>query len=199
MREPIKDRIQTITAKERIEGLEFSVNRLIEAQGLAVDKIREIEELQGRIIQNFQAMINLMERGEKVSGKSINQEVVDKEVEFLKAEVDELKKRGEVVPEDLTLSESFVILQEIAATEGPEVVINPRIQFLVSAVNDANLQARLIGKKVGDIVAFKPESNLKIIEIYKVVKVEETDGTSKVATTEEQTRTPEETKTEAQV
>jgi hypothetical protein len=126
--------------------------------------------------EKVNAMVTLLSLGQEVNDSNLDKVVEQKRVEEMKKKVSELLESGSLKKAEEVSKKSFLVVREINTETG--AVINPRLQFVVSILNEESL-GKLLGKKAGDSVKFVEDNpaSIEIEEIYDVVMKDEKNET----------------------
>ncbi len=157
-----------MTAAQRLLGLEQSVSALDQALYNQAQQLSMIRDALSMLNEKVNAMITLSSLGQSFSDAAIDQVIEQKRVEDMKKKVDSLLEAGSLQKAEEVSNKSFLVVREMNGETGN--VINPRLQFAVSILNQESL-TKLLGKKAGDSVKFAEENPaiVEIEEIYDVV------------------------------
>lgn len=157
------ERIQQLTATQRLEKLENAIVETIEAAQFLVQENSKLKA----VIEDLEAKIEAIIKVQQIDAQ-VNEFIVNKNEQDLKDRVSALVEKGEIEPCETIGPETFVVALE-KNDEG--TITNPRIQFSMITVSDADLKVELIGKKTGDVFKYKT-ANVEILETYNQVKKE---------------------------
>jgi hypothetical protein len=158
---------QQLTAAQRLIGLEQSVATLDQALYNQTKQLSMMRDALSLLHEKVNAMILLMSLGHTVTDQAIDQVIEQKRIEDMKKKVEDLLAAGSLEKAEEVSKKSFLVVREMNSETG--TVINPRLQFAVSILNQESIQ-KLIGKKVGDSVKFV-EDNPAVIEIEEIYNV----------------------------
>jgi hypothetical protein len=160
---------KSLTAAQRIEVLEKTVQtlrKMIEVMATEMDKI---QQSQIAIAQRLDATLKVATEGE-LSEKNVDTFIVDQEVRKLKAQIDVLVSQGVFIPSETVEESSFVVGRELDK-EGN--VSSPRTQAPVASLPE-EVKEKLIGSKVGDLVTFSEDKlSFQVDEIFSIVMPEQ--------------------------
>jgi hypothetical protein len=158
---------QQLTAAQRLIGLEQSVATLDQALYNQTKQLSMMRDALSLLHEKVNAMILLMSLGHTVTDEAIDQVIEQKRIEDMKKKVEDLLAAGSLEKAEEVSKKSFLVVREMNSETG--TVINPRLQFAVSILNQESIQ-KLIGKKVGDSIKFV-EDNPAVIEIEEIYNV----------------------------
>lgn len=171
------------TATERLEDLEKVVTVLYQAasqnKSLIESLLENFQKTQGenalikdtlRILnKKLEAVIQVATPETGVTPESVSNLLTKMNVEDLTNQVAQYVTNGQIAVSDTVAANSFLVCEEYDA-DGK--LVNPRIQFRMDS-QDANTNAALTGKKVGETVSFgENKFAAKILEIYALVTPE---------------------------
>lgn len=177
-----------LNSKDRLDALEATVNALQTAlmeiaeanQTLTLQIASVTMNLNNSIKRNntlrseLRAMIEIVSSGETLNIQAINQKIVEANVAELTKRLELLKENNLLLPTDDIQADSFVVAKQ---TGKNGEIINARMQFLVSTM-DEEIQMKILSKKAGETVIFgEDEPDLYIMEVYKTVVAPEDLGT----------------------
>jgi sarcosine oxidase gamma subunit len=157
------EKIQQLTATQRLETLERALGETIDAAQFLLQENAKLKAALVELSLKTDAIIETQVIGEQVSDFITKANEKD-----LKDRVQKLLDKNEIEACESVGPESFVVAVE--KNEQGEVT-NPRIQFSMIEVSDAELKVGLIGKKAGEVLSYKT-SIVEILEIYNQVKKE---------------------------
>jgi hypothetical protein len=177
-----------LSSKERLDNLEATVKSLQTAlqeiaeanQTLALQLASVTMNLNNSIKRNnvlrseLRAMIEIVSSGEKLDAKAISDKVIAANVEELKKRLETLKKNKLIEKAEDIQADGFVVAMQ---TDKDGNVVNARMQFLVSDMDD-EIQSKILSKRAGETVIFGGEEpDLYIMEVYKTVNPENLENT----------------------
>lgn len=162
--EKTQGRVQNLTASQRLENLEYVAEQFLGANQTLVNGYSQLRSELQALKEMFVCSMELAEEGMIGSMDNIQKRLVDKSVKKLEESVKTSIEKGELVQCEEVQELSFVVCQEY--NESKELV-NPRIQFSLSNVQDEKLKADMLGKKIGESIQVLDSSNtLQLLEIY---------------------------------
>lgn len=156
-------------ATERLEDLETTLNQVIQhiqpLEQMAKELMGAKEAL--KLLNNkLDATVKAVNEGGQVTEDRLNDLMIQNNVRDLTAKVTSMVTSGLLVSTDTVGKESFVVINE-ADPSGK--VVNPRMQFLVSTLQDEGLKAKLDGAKAGsNILVGDQGASINILEAYNV-------------------------------
>jgi len=155
---------KALTASQRLDGLEAAqhlLDRTVSENAATVEGVVKAITLLSTKLEATRRILG-------VSDESLAAMIQTLDLEDLKDRIDDLLKKGVIVPsEEVQAATSFLVIRELDP-EGKEV-IHQRKQFPMFN-QDAEVKKALAGKKAGDIVKIYEGKNLvEIVEVYEVV------------------------------
>jgi hypothetical protein len=183
-----------MTAAQRLLGLEQSVGALDQTLYNQAQQLSMVRDALTLLNEKVNAMVTLMSLNQPVNDSAIDQVIEQKRIEDMKKKVEDLVKSGSLEKAEEVSKKSFLVVREMNSETG--AVINPRLQFAVSILNQESLE-KLLGKKAGDSVKFV-ENNPAVIEIEEVYNVVIKDVEMVANQSPEETATQEVTAEQAQ-
>lgn len=155
------------TASQRIDELEQA---LMSLYGTADNMARDLSMAKEAIKllgNKLDSVVKAISRGENITDEVISKIMVENNVEELKQKTNNLVGKGMLeVSEEVTLT-SFVVGREI---NEDGIVMNPRMQFVLSTIN-SEVQKKFLGAKVGQLIEVQEGKwQFEIIEIYNIVE-----------------------------
>lgn len=158
---------KNLTAAQRLEGLEASFALLDQSVGNLTMNLQTSINALTLISKKLEAIVRLGNAGQQITSKSVANEIIQMNVEDLQERVEDLKAKGVTEPAEVVAENSFVIGRELLP-ESKEVS-TPRIQFPMFGLKPER-KAKLLGKKIGDIIQLEEGRNLlEITELYNIV------------------------------
>ena len=169
---------KTLTAVQRIEGVEQALSLLDQQVGNLTTNLQMTINAVTLLSKKVEAMINLGNSGKALNSANIAAELVSINIQELKSKVDDLKERKMAVEATVVEENSFLVGREL----DPETkeIASERIQFPLFGLKQ-EIKDKLIGKKVGDILLLDEGRNLlEITELYNIVipQLSESDSSS---------------------
>jgi len=157
------------TASERLEDLEKTLGQVIQAiqplQPLANDFLGFREAL--KLLNNkLDAVVKSINAGGPITDDGLSKLMVENNAKELADKVANMVTQGLLAPSDTVTKDSFVVVNE---TDPSGTVVNPRMQFLLSALQNEEIRAKLEGAKVGSgIVVNENGASITVLETYDV-------------------------------
>jgi len=166
---PKAEKPAVVTAAQRIEKLEKSVDQLTQIAHYLNEKITALISANEAINKKMDAIVDVSEKledGEKVNKKVVEEYLVNQKMLDLKNKVDLLIESGVLIPtEYIDNDEIFVVGKEISK-DGE--IVSPRTQATVSSLNP-EIKAAFMSKKVGDLIEFSEDKlSFMVDEIYAI-------------------------------
>jgi hypothetical protein len=165
-----------MTAAQRLLRLEEAVSIMDQLAYNQANQLSMVRDALTLLNEKVNAMVTLLSLGQEVNDSNLDKVVEQKRVEDMKKKVSELLESGSLKKAEEVSKKSFLVVREINTETG--AVINPRLQFVVSILNEESL-GKLLGKKAGDSVKFVEDNpaSIEIEEIYDVVMKDEKNET----------------------
>jgi hypothetical protein len=165
-----------MTAAQRLLRLEEAVSIMDQLAYNQANQLSMVRDALTLLNEKVNAMVTLLSLGQEVNDSNLDKVVEQKRVEEMKKKVSELLESGSLKKAEEVSKKSFLVVREINTETG--AVINPRLQFVVSILNEESL-GKLLGKKAGDSVKFVEDNpaSIEIEEIYDVVMKDEKNET----------------------
>lgn len=158
------------SATERLEDLEKMMAQVGQALGSLDPMTRDllgIKEALKLLNNKVNAMARAANEGKLPTDETLSGFMTEVNAAELKGKVDQMVASGLLAATDTVAKESFVIINEI---DGTGKVVNPRMQFLLSALQHEEVRAKLEGVKVGSSVAIGDTgATVTVLEAYNVV------------------------------
>lgn len=155
----------TRSAAQKIADLE---NAIMALYGVADSLAKENATIKTalKLLDNkVSALVKASGRGLAINDETLEQLMVENNVEDLKSRVTKMVQDGVVVAEESVSPNSFLVASEHDETGK---VISPRIQFALKAIKE-EYQTKLVGTKVGDTVLLEEgKLSVKVLESYKI-------------------------------
>ena len=152
------------SAKERLEILEQGSASLFQLNDMVVKDIDNLKKALQLINNKIDAMAKASVAGEELSDEVLNRIMIENNVRDLAGKVAALVQQGILAPEEQVSDNAFVVGQEL---DNDNNVTNPRLQFSIRALK-ADMQAKILGSKVGDTLKITENLQFKVSESYKI-------------------------------
>jgi len=133
------------TAAQRIDDMERGLMALYQTADNMARDLMTVKEAIKLLGNKLDAVVKASNRGEQLNDDVISKIMVENNIEELKSKVTDLVNQGILVASEEVGEQSFVVGREI--DENGEVK-NPRMQFVVSALNQ-DVRSKFPGAKVG--------------------------------------------------
>lgn len=158
------------TATERLEVLENTSNNIIQAIQPLANMAQDLMALREavRLLNNkLDAAIKSINAGTALTDENLNQIMTDNNAKELQDKVTKMVNDGLLTASDTVAKDSFVVINE-ADPSGK--IVNPRMQFLLSALTNEEVRGKLDGAKVGsNILIGDKGGSLNVLEAYNIV------------------------------
>lgn len=158
------------TATERLEVLENTVNSIIQAiQPLAnmAQDLMALREAVKLLNNKLDAVVKSINAGTALTDENLGQIMTENNAKELQDKVTKMITDGLLAATDTISKDSFVVISEADETGK---VVNPRMQFLLSALQNEEIKAKLEGATVGaNIPVGDKGASLNVLEAYNIV------------------------------
>ena len=164
-----------LTAAQRIERLETAVITLDKAIYQVGRQVATLQDAVTLLNDKVSAMVVALSSGLAVNDDTLNRINLESKISEMKQKISTLVENGTIEKSEEVTNESFLVVREINSSTGE--VINPRLQFAVRALPEED-RKKILGKKVGESVAFsseKPDLVVEIEEIYSILNKNTTE------------------------
>lgn len=161
----------TKTATERLSDLENTQGQIIQAIQPLEPMARELAGIKEALMllnNKLDATIkSINASGTQVTDEQVSKFMVENNVRDLQGKVTQMVNNGLLAASDTVSKDSFVVINEADASGQ---IVNPRMQFLVSALQHEEVRSKLEGAKVGSNVSVGTEgASINVLEAYDVV------------------------------
>lgn len=153
------------TAAQRIDDMERGLMALYQTADNMARDLMTVKEAIKLLGNKLDAVVKASNRGEQLNDDVISKIMVENNIEELKSKVTDLVNQGILVASEEVGEQSFVVGREI--DENGEVK-NPRMQFVVSALNQ-DVRSKFPGAKVGQTLDLQEGKwKFEIQEAYSI-------------------------------
>lgn len=160
----------TKTAVERLEILENTVQNIIQAiqpLGNMAQDLMSLREAVKLLNNKLDSVVKLTNAGTALTDENLNQTMTDNNAKELETKVTKMVGDGLLASTDTVGKESFVVINE---QDSAGKVVNPRMQFLLSALQNEEIRGKLEGAKVGtNVLVGTTGGSLNVLEAYNIV------------------------------
>jgi hypothetical protein len=157
------------TATERLEVLENTANSIIQAiQPLAnmAQDVMGLREAVKLLNNKLDAVVKSINAGTALTDENIGQLMTENNAKELQDKVTKMVNDGLLVATDTVGKDSFVVISE---SDPSGKVVNPRMQFLLSALQNEEIRGKLEGAAVGaNIPVGDKGASLSVLEAYNI-------------------------------
>jgi hypothetical protein len=158
------------TASERLELLENTVGNVIQAiqplQNMAQD-LMALREAVKLLNNKLDSVVKCLNVGTQLTDENIGLAMTENNAKELQDKVTKMVTDGILAATDTVTAESFVVINE--ADESGKIV-NPRMQFLISALSNEEVRGKLTGAKVGSNLSVGDKGgSINVLEAYSIV------------------------------
>lgn len=160
------------SATERLTDLETAMTQVVQiiqpfemfARDLHATK--ETLKLLNNKLDSLIKALNTSNGG-AITDELLSKYMIENNVKELTDKVAKMVTDGVLAASDAVTSESFVVINEVSPNGD---VVNPRMQFLVSALQHEEVRTKLTGSKVGDNLKVGDQgASINVLESYNVV------------------------------
>lgn len=160
------------TASQRIDDLERAVMTLYQGSNNMARDLQLAKDAVKLLNNKLSAMQKASNDGEKLTDEVISRIMLENQIEELKGRVKALVDQGVLVATDTITEGTFIVgsEDEPAAADGtPGKTVNHRLQLPLASL-EKDIQEKLNGAKIGDVVKFKDDALVfKVLEVYTIV------------------------------
>jgi regulator of replication initiation timing len=160
------------TVNEKITDLEAAMINAYQMMNNMAQDLAATKEAGNLLGMKTEAIISLLSSGSTVSSESVVASVQAQRAERMAEDVSNLVAQGVLTATDTVAERSFIVARDLDK-DGSGKVINPRLQFVVSNL-DEETKAKLVGKKIGDRLIEEGKNQLEILEVYAIGQQEPT-------------------------
>lgn len=158
------------TATERLEILENTVNSIIQAvQPLAnmAQDLMGLREAVKLLNNKLDAVVKAINTNSPLTDEILGQFMTDNNARELEDKVIKMVSDGLLASTDTVGKDSFVVINE---QDADGKIVNPRMQFLLSALQNEEIRTKLEGAKTGTNIAVGEKGgSLNVLEAYNIV------------------------------
>ena len=158
------------TATERLEDLEGSMAQVGQALSSLDPVIRDVAGIKEalKLLNNkLEAVIKAINAGSPLTEETLNTLMTAANEKELADKVTAMVASGLLTASDTVTNDSFVVINEADAAGK---IVNPRMQFLVSALQMEEVRTKLGGAKVGDNIPVGDKgASINVLESYTIV------------------------------
>lgn len=158
------------TATERLEVLENTVNSIIQAiQPLAnmAQDFMALREATKLLNNKLDAVVKSINAGTALTDENLGQLMTENNAKELQDKVAKMVTDGLLAATNTIGKDSFVVISEADETGK---VVNPRMQFLLSALQNEEIKGKLEGATVGSNIPVGDKgASLNVLEAYNIV------------------------------
>jgi hypothetical protein len=166
-------------ATERLEDLERTIMQIIQAIQPLEMVARDVQGLKEalKLINNkLDSVTKCINEGIQLTDENIGTKMTENNAKELETKVTNMVTQGVLAATDTAGPESFVVISE---SDENGKVVNPRMQFLVSALQHDEVRGKLNGAKVGaNIPVGDKGGSITVLEAYNVVTPQAPEATA---------------------
>lgn len=176
--------VDTRSASQKITDLENAVMSLYHTINTLSKDFVTMKDALKLMDNKTNSIVELLSRGEKVSGETLNAEMIKNNCVDLKARVDAMLASGKLTNQGQIGDDSFVVASE-HEDDGTEV--NPRVQFAFYVLTP-EIKEKIRGAKAGDVLLLQEgKARLKILEVYQIQPDKAPEAVSQIVETQPET------------
>ena len=158
------------TATERLELLENTQNNIIQAIQPVTNMAQDLMSLREavKLLNNkLDAVVKSINTGTQLTDENLSQFMTENNARDLQDKVTKMVNDGLLAATDTVGKDSFVVISE-SNSDGK--VVNPRMQFLVSALQNDEIRGKLEGAKTGTSFTVGDKGGqINVLEAYNIV------------------------------
>ena len=158
------------TATERLELLENTVNSIIQAVqplGNMSQDLMGLREAVKLLNNKLDAVVKSINAGTQLTDEILGQIMTETNAKELEGRVTKMVSDGLLASTDTVGKDSFVVINE---QDESGKIVNPRMQFLLSALQNDEIRGKLEGAKTGtNIPVGDKGGSLNVLEAYNIV------------------------------
>lgn len=158
------------TATERLELLENTVNSIIQAiqpLGNMSQDLMGLREAVKLLNNKLDAVVKSINAGTALTDENLGQIMTQNNASDLQEKVTKMVNDGLLAATDTIGKDSFVVINE---QDEAGKIVNPRMQFLLSALQNDEIRGKLEGSTVGSNIAVGDKGgSLNVLEAYNIV------------------------------
>lgn len=157
------------SATERLEDLEKVLGQIIQhiqpLESIAKD-LMGLKEAMKLLNNKLEAVVKSANEGGQITDERLSAHMIEANVKELASKVSQMVASGLLASTDTVGKESFVVINEV---DPSGKVVNPRMQFLLSALQHEEVRSKLDGAKVGtSIIIGDQGATINVLEAYNV-------------------------------
>jgi hypothetical protein len=157
-------------ATERLTDLENNQSQIVQALQpveLMARDLAGMKEALKLLNNKVDALVKAINAGGTITDDSLSKYMIENNVSELAKKVSDMVTSGLLVASDTVSKDSFVVINE---ADPSGTVVNPRMQFLLSALQHEEVRNKLEGAKVGSNIAVGDQgASINVLESYNVV------------------------------
>lgn len=172
------------SASQKITDLENAVLSLLQTTQNLVRDVMTLKETTKLLNNKTSSIAQAAVAGELPTDEALTRIMVQNNVNDLEKKTKELVASGNLVPQDTVTENSFVVGSE---EEEDGKTVNPRIQFALANIKEgqADVAAKFLGAKVGDVIDFGPgKFKFRIDQSYLIQEPKSPDAEQATAETD---------------
>lgn len=156
----------TRTASQRIDDLEQALMTLFQTANNMASDLTLAKDAIKLLGNKLDSVVSLLAAGTAVNDDSVSDMMVQNNISNLKEKVTKLVNDGLLSPSDAVTDNSFFVGHEVDETGK---TTNPRLQFSLSGIKDAELREKLKTAKIGEITHLQEgKASFILDEVYEI-------------------------------
>jgi len=158
------------SATERLEDLENMMAQVGQALSSLEPMTRDLLQIKDalKLLNNkLNAVARAASEGKLPTDEVVSGFMTESNAQELKGKVDQMVSNGLLAATDTVAKDSFVVINE---SDASGTIVNPRMQFLLSALQHPEVKGKLEGAKIGDNIKVGDQgASINVLEAYNVV------------------------------
>lgn len=152
------------SATQKLTDLENAVMSLFDVNDKLSRDVMTLKNVLKLLDNKVNSIVKASSAGEPLTDEVLTRIMVENNVAELAQKVTNMISQGFLALEDAVSENSFIVGSEIDTNDK---VTNPRIQFALKSLS-AEMQAKILGVKLGDTVSINEVLKFKVLESYKI-------------------------------
>jgi hypothetical protein len=157
-------------ATERLEDLEKAIGQVIQMlqpMEIMAKDLMGLKDALKLMNNKVDSVVKSFNEGGEITDERLSAFMVENNVKELADKVANMVGSGLLVASDTVQSESFVVINEV---DPSGKVVNPRMQFLLSALQHEEVRTKLTGAKVGTNLTIGDQgASINVLEAYNII------------------------------
>lgn len=152
------------SATQKLTDLENAVMSLFDVNDKLSRDVMTLKNAIKLLDNKVNSIVKASTAGEPLTDEVLTRIMVENNVAELAQKVTNMVSQGFLALEDAVSENSFIVGSE---SDASDKVTNPRIQFALKSLS-AEMQAKILGTKVGDTVSINETLKFKVLESYLI-------------------------------